>query len=187
MKLVQVLLEMLYYFFACWEILHAFLLCRLLIFFKINVFKKFFQEHDQSVKQFGFKSGPTFCRAWLEFLTGCKENQQKTLVGKELMAENWWLFYNIKYMQMHLFRLTLCLLVSSADNLCKQFGPRSGPTKCRAWSGSKLFDTLTVYLKEFFEKVDFENFSRRQKSIQYYPVGKELKIRSDTEQCFLNV
>ena len=22
--------------------------------------------------------------------------------------------------------------VSSADNLCKQFGPRSGPTKCRA-------------------------------------------------------
>ena len=42
MKLVQVLLEMLYYFFACWEILHAFLFCRLLIFFKINVFKKFF-------------------------------------------------------------------------------------------------------------------------------------------------
>ena len=30
------------------------------------------------------------------------------------------------------FRSTLYLLVSSADNLCKQFGPRSGPTKCRA-------------------------------------------------------
>ena len=28
--------------------------------------------------------------------------------------------------------LTLCLLVSSADNLCKQFGPRSGQTVCRA-------------------------------------------------------
>ena len=27
---------------------------------------------------------------------------------------------------------TLCLLVSSADNLCKQFAPRSGPTICRA-------------------------------------------------------
>ena len=27
--------------------------------------------------------------------------------------------------------LTLCLLVSSTDNLCKQIGPRSGPTKCR--------------------------------------------------------
>ena len=23
-------------------------------------------------------------------------------------------------------------LMSSADNLCEQFGPRSGPTKCRA-------------------------------------------------------
>ena len=34
--------------------------------------------------------------------------------------------------------LTLNLLVSSADNLCK------------------LFDTQTVFLKEFFEKVDFE-------------------------------
>ena len=28
--------------------------------------------------------------------------------------------------------LTLYFLVSSADSLCKQFGPRSGPTKCRA-------------------------------------------------------
>ena len=26
--------------------------------------------------------------------------------------------------------LTLCLLVSSADNLCKQFGSRPGPTNC---------------------------------------------------------
>ena len=38
--------------------------------------------------------------------------------------------------------LTHCLLVSSADNLCKQFGPRSSPTKHGAWSGSKLFDAL---------------------------------------------
>ena len=28
--------------------------------------------------------------------------------------------------------LTLCLPMSSADNLGKQFGPRSGPTICRA-------------------------------------------------------
>ena len=27
---------------------------------------------------------------------------------------------------------TLYLIVSSADNFCTQFGPRSGPTKCRA-------------------------------------------------------
>ena len=30
------------------------------------------------------------------------------------------------------FFLTLYLLVSPADNLCKQIGPRSGTTKCRA-------------------------------------------------------
>ena len=48
------------------------------------------------------------------------------------------------------------MLVSYVDNLCKQSGPRSGPTKSQAWSGSKLFDTLIVSLKEFFEKVDFE-------------------------------
>ena len=51
--------------------------------------------------------------------------------------------------------LTLYPLVSSADNLCKQFGPRSGPTEHWARSGSKLFDTLMVFLKEFFEKIDF--------------------------------
>ena len=35
--------------------------------------------------------------------------------------------------------------MSSANSLCKQFGPRS-----------KLFDTLIIFLKFFFEKVDFE-------------------------------
>ena len=41
----------------------------------------------------------------------------------------------------------------SADNLSKQFGPRPGPTKCRACSGSKLFDTLLVFLNFFLEKL----------------------------------
>ena len=52
--------------------------------------------------------------------------------------------------------LTLYRLVSSDDNFCKQFGSRSGPTECRARSGSKLFDTLMVFLKEFLREVDFE-------------------------------
>ena len=47
-------------------------------------------------------------------------------------------------------------LTSSADNLCKQFRPRSSLTECRSWSGSKQFDTLKVFLKEFFEEVNFE-------------------------------
>ena len=41
--------------------------------------------------------------------------------------------------------LTLCLLVSSADYLCKQFGPRS-----------VLMNTLKVFLKDFSKKLIFE-------------------------------
>ena len=48
--------------------------------------------------------------------------------------------------------LSICVLLSSADNLCNRFGPRSGPTK-----------------------VDFEKIRRRQKSMQNYPFRKELK------------
>ena len=67
--------------------------------------------------------------------------------------------------------------LSSADNLCKQFGPRSGPTECRSWSGSKLFDTLIVFLKEFFEKVDFEkNQQTTTKNHENYPACKDLVI-----------
>ena len=39
----------------------AYFFCRLLIFFKINFFEKFFRDYHQSVKQFGFRSGPTYC------------------------------------------------------------------------------------------------------------------------------
>ena len=40
------------------------LFCRLLFFFKINFFEKFFQEYYLRVKQIGSRSGPTFCQAW---------------------------------------------------------------------------------------------------------------------------
>ena len=58
----------------------------------------------------------------------------------------------------------------------KHCGPRSGTTKCRAWSRSKLFDTLVVFLfrKNFSKKLILKKISRRQKSIKNYPVGKEL-------------
>ena len=52
----------------------------------------------------------------------------------------------------------------SADYLYKQFGPRSGPTECQSWSGSKRFDTLIVFLKQFFEKVNFEKKSADDKN-----------------------
>ena len=65
-----------------------------------------------------------------------------------------------KHWKSHCIFLTLCLLVSSADSLYKQFGPRSGPTQCLARSGSKLFDTLMVLVhvnpERTFGKVYFE-------------------------------
>ena len=42
----------------------------------------------------------------------------------------------------------LCLLMQFADNLCKHFGHRSGLIIGWARSGSKLFDTLMLFLKE---------------------------------------
>ena len=63
--------------------------------------------------------------------------------------------------------------MSSVDNLCKQFAPRSGPTNHQARSGSKLFDTLMVFLKEFSEKVKFEKNLQTTKSMQHYPAGNE--------------
>ena len=62
-----------------------------------------------------------------------------------------------------LLHLTLCLLVSSADNLCKQCRPN------QAWSGSKLFDTLIAFLKEHFEKqLILTKINRRLKSMSNY-------------------
>ena len=64
----------------------------------------------------------------------------------------------ILYQFSDLLNLTLSRIVVtllSADNLCKQFGPRSGPTK--------LLDTLMVFLKDFFEKVDFKEKSADDK------------------------
>ena len=49
------------------------------------------------------------------------------------------------------------LPVSSDENLCKQFGTRSGLTKRLARSGPKLFDTLSVFLKYLIEKAIFED------------------------------
>ena len=51
---------------------------------------------------------------------------------------------------------TLYLPVLSAVNLCRQLGPRSGPGKHQASSGSKLFDTDGIP-EIVFEKVNFAN------------------------------
>ena len=48
---------------------------------------------------------------------------------------------------------TICL--KPGDDLCKQFGPRSGPTKRKTLSGSKLFDTRIMFLTEFLKRTKF--------------------------------
>ena len=68
-----------------------------------------------------------------------------------------------------------CLLVLSADNLCNQFETRSGSTKCRAWSGSNPFDTQMVFLKEFFQKVDFEKKSAEDKKAWTISRGQRIE------------
>ena len=71
---------------ACWEIFHAFVvICW--HFSKLFFFKKFFQEHYQSVKWFGSRSGPTVCRSWSGsklFATVISRQQKWQLARKEL-------------------------------------------------------------------------------------------------------
>ena len=70
--------------------------------------------------------------------------------------------------------IALHLLVSSAGNLCKQLGPRPGATKRRAWSRSKMFDTLMTFLKDvFFLKLILKK-SADDKKMQNSQVGKEI-------------
>ena len=48
----------------------------------------------------------------------------------------------------------LCTFTTFPDKprLCKLFEPRLGQTERRSWSGSKRFDTLIIFLKEFLKK-----------------------------------
>ena len=62
------------------------------------------------------------------------------------------------HINLYLLVLTCGLLIDY--NLCKQFGPRSGLTKCQSWSGSKLFDNLKgIFERNFQTKVNFDHGS----------------------------
>ena len=81
--------------------------------------------------------------------------------------------------------LTLSLLEATADNLCKQFGIRSGRTECLFLSGSKHLDTLIVLLKEFFEFLFLKYVSRRLQKHENYPACNELqnKLKKKYKDC----
>ena len=75
--------------------------------------------------------------------------------------------------------------MSSADNLGKHFGPRSGPTKCQALSGSKLFDTLMVFLKEFFKKVDFEKKNQQTTKKKHENLPRRQRVKTKASKLRL--
>ena len=66
------------------------------------------------------------------------------------------------WLNMHnIYELFACQrrVLLSADYICKQLGQRVGPEL-----DPSRFDSLVVFLLEFFEKVNFKNVSRRQKN-----------------------
>ena len=87
------------------------------------------------------------CKFWLELGNICKNTGHICLFPSEASRMT-----NMLVIFSLLDSYTHYLQVSSADYFCKQFGSRSGPTICWAWSGFKLF-TLMIFLKEFFEKI----------------------------------
>ena len=72
-------------------------------------------------------------------------------------------------------------VVCCPDNLCKQIGPRSGQTKCLAWSGSKLFDII-VFLKAYF----FKKSADDNKSMKNYPACKVYDM-IDKQYLFISI
>ena len=64
--------------------------------------------------------------------------------------------------------------MSSSDNLSKQLGQRSHPTKPWAWSGSNCLALRWYSFKTFFEKVDSEKISRRLKKTWKFPRGQRI-------------
>ena len=64
------------------------------------------------------------------------------------------------------------------DNICKQFGPRSGPTKHWAWSRSKLFDTDGIPEGIFWKSLLWKKSAKIMKN---YLAGKELTWYSGTK------
>ena len=88
--------------------------CRLLTFFKINFFKKFFQEHYKSVKQF-----ETSVLIWVQ--TVCKGYQQTTLEDLKVLRRSPDLLNNVKIGQgqLQLIMEPICFTIYGD---CRHFG-----------------------------------------------------------------
>ena len=78
-------------------------------------------------------------------------------------------------MKCHIMKHFIWVITVCQSTHLDHFGPRSGQTKGWAWSGSNLFDTQMVFLKEFFEKVDFEKNQQTTTKHEKFPRGQRFK------------
>ena len=82
----------------------------------------------------------------------------------------------VKYAEVHLtkyiVRIRVNVLLSSADNFCEQLDPDQDRQNVGPDLDPNCFDTLMVFLKEYFEKVDFEKNQQTTKNMQNYPGAK---------------
>ena len=70
-----------------------------------------------------------------------------------------------------------------ADNLCKQFWCRSGQTKHQAWSGSKLFKTLTIFQKCKLWGKSADDRKKHDKLDSMQRVIVWLRLTCDFQKC----
>ena len=75
--------------------------------------------------------------------------------------------------------LSLDLRVSPAS-FCKQSRTRSGPTKHRVWSGSKLLTLWWYSWKDFSKRLISKKKSQMTKNMKNFERGKELIFRCNT-------
>ena len=68
---------------------------------------------------------------------------------------------------------------------CRQLRPRLDLTFWRAWSGSKLFDTLIVLWKNFEKKVNFEKNQQTTKNNVFFQHSKSwiMQVGSGYPMC----
>ena len=93
----------------------------------------------------------------------------------------------ILWCQSFILNLTLSLLVSSADNVCKQFGTRSGPTKCRGLIWVQTVSLSDCIPEIILKKNDFEKSADDKEACKNYPVGKELTLKAPRKKCILKM
>ena len=131
--------------FACWVFFHAFVLVCCL-----------FKKNLSGIPSVSNSLDPDQARHFVEPDLGpncCKGHQLMTLVGKEInlscplyiLGEHWLEFPNFNAFLVLKIVLTLCCLLTTLQTVLTQIRHKKYP----AWSGSKLFHTLMIVLKEF--------------------------------------